>query len=61
MSATLINCYGTLYLINMTRFGHDISAKDALEAFLSPWGEAIPMDHYAHDEQEKVEGDRCYN
>jgi hypothetical protein len=27
----------------MTRFGHDIFAKDALEAFLSPWGEAIPQ------------------
>jgi hypothetical protein len=27
----------------MTRFSHDIFAKDALEAFLSPWGEAIPQ------------------
>jgi hypothetical protein len=27
----------------MTRFGHDIFAKDALETFLSPWGEAIPQ------------------
>ncbi len=27
----------------MTRFVHDIFAKDALEAFLSPWGEAIPQ------------------
>jgi hypothetical protein len=27
----------------MTRFSHDIFAKDALETFLSPWGEAIPQ------------------
>jgi hypothetical protein len=27
----------------MTRFGHDIFAKDALETFLSPWGTATPQ------------------
>jgi hypothetical protein len=27
----------------MTKFGHDIFAKDALEVFLSPWGTATPQ------------------